>query len=106
MRFTVSHPGDRTTGIPAETAVVDVNVEIYAAEIRGDYISQINDALLSCFGQLWMTPLVRVSHSPIEKIPFNLIEPLQHGDQHQIGQALPSCHGVQYEEEAAATGSA
>ena len=106
MKFTVSHPGDRATGIPAETVVVDVNVEVYSAEIRGDYISQINDALLNCFGQLWMTPLVRVSHSPIEKIPFNVIEPLQHGDQHQTGQALTSCQDVQFEEEAATTGSA
>lgn len=53
MRFVVSHAGDSSVGLPAEVATVDVDVESYAEEVRGDYIEQVRDVLRLAFSRLW-----------------------------------------------------
>lgn len=53
MRFIVSHAGDSSAGIPGEVASLDVDVESYAEEVRGDYAQQIRDGLAGLFGQIW-----------------------------------------------------
>ena len=42
-------------GLPGELATVDVDVESYAEEVRGDYIEQIRDALARAFTGVWAT---------------------------------------------------
>ena len=57
MRFIVSHAGDSNVGIPGEVASLDVDVESYAEEVRGDYAQQIRDGLAGLFGQIWGVPV-------------------------------------------------
>lgn len=53
MRFHVWHDGDGSVGLPGEQATVEIDVESYAEEVRGDYIEQVRDMLRAGFSKLW-----------------------------------------------------
>lgn len=55
MKFHVWHDGDGSVGIPGEQATVEIDVESYAEEVRGDYIEQARDMLQRGFSGLWDT---------------------------------------------------
>lgn len=55
MKFHVWHEGDGSVGLPGEQATVEVDVESYAEEVRGDYIEQVRDMLRAGFSRLWDT---------------------------------------------------
>lgn len=55
MKFHVWHEGDGSVGLPGEQATVEVDVESYADEVRGDYLEQVRDMLRAGFSGLWDT---------------------------------------------------
>lgn len=55
MRFHVWHSGDGSVGIPGERATLEIDVESYAEEVRGDYTEQVRDMLRAGFSGLWDT---------------------------------------------------
>lgn len=63
MKFFVWHNGDASVGLPGERATVEIDVESYADEVRGDYTEQARDALRKAFASLWDTqPHIKTEH--------------------------------------------
>lgn len=55
MKFFIWHIGDASVGLPGERATVEIDVESYDEEVRGDYTEQARDALRAAFRSLWDT---------------------------------------------------
>jgi hypothetical protein len=63
MKFVIWHNGDASVGMPGERATLEIDVESYADEVRGDYTEQVRDALRVAFSGLWDTsPHIKTEH--------------------------------------------
>lgn len=67
MKFHVWHEGDGSVGLPGEQATVEVDVESYAEEVRGDYIEQVRDMLRAGFSGLWDTRALVMTDEEVKR---------------------------------------